>query len=184
VQAAAKASAFPPAGFTIDSAAQLATLKAQQQAALDAANPILAFWRDIVREPLQKDGDAYFAAMNEALLPGDPGKQKGFEKFKAKLVSMSPENKPKTLVLALEKPNVPDVTLKFEEPLPGTMEPGADLEFEGKVVAYTKEPFMLTLEVDPELKQLVGWTGKNPPGAAKGKGGAGKGAGKGAKGKQ
>ena len=167
VQAAAKASAFPPAGFTIDSAAQIATLKAQQQAAADAANPIPAFWRDIVREPLQKDGDAYFAAMNEALLPGEPGKTKGFEKFKAKLVSMSPENKPKTLVLALEKPNVPDVTLKFEEPLPGTMEPGAELEFEGKVVSYMKEPFMLTLEVDPELKQLVGWTGKNAPGAGK-----------------
>jgi len=167
VQAAAKASAFPPAGFTIESAQDIARAKAEEQAKLDAANPILAFWRDIVREPLQKDGDAYFAAMNEALLPGEPGKTKGFEKFKAKLISMEPANKPKTLVLGLEKPNVPDVTLKFEEPLPGTMEPGADLEFEGKVVGYAKEPFMLTLEVDYEQKQLVGWMGKNAPGAGK-----------------
>ena len=127
--------------------------------------------------------------MNEALLPGEPGKTKGFEKFKAKLISMEPATKPKTLVLGLEKPDVPDVTLKFEEPLPGTMEPGADLEFEGKVVGYKKEPFMLTLEVDPEQKQLVGWTGKNAPGATKGgkaapKGGATKAAPKGgAKGK-
>lgn len=175
VQALAKASAFPPANFTIVSAAQIATLKAQQQAALDAANPILAFWRDIVREPLQKDGDSYFEAMKGALLPGDPGKQKGFEKFKAKLISMDPPNKPKTLVLGLEKPDVADVTLKFEDALPGNMEPGADLEFEGVPVSYTKEPFMVTFEVDMEKKELVGWTGKNAPGAGKGKGPATKG---------
>jgi hypothetical protein len=185
VQAAAKVSAFPPADFTIVSAAQIATQKAQQQAALDAANPILAFWRDIVREPLQKDGDSYFAAMKGALLPGEPGKQKGFEKFKAKLISMDPPNKPKTLVLALEKPDVPDVKLVFDPPLGGTMEPGAELEFEGQPKDFQKEPFMVIFEVDMEQKQLVGWTGKNAPGAGKGKGGPGKGAGKGGtKGKQ
>jgi hypothetical protein len=180
----AKASAFPPPGFTIESGADIARHKAEEQAKADAANPILAFWRDIVREPLQKDGDSYFSAMKGALLPGEPGKQKGFEKFKAKLISMDPPNKPKTLVLALEKPDVADVTLKFEEPLPGNMEPGAELEFEGAPSDYRKEPFMVFFDVDMELKQLVGWTGKNPPGAGKGKGGAGKGAAKGAKGKQ
>ena len=76
-------------------------------------------------------GTPTLTAMKGALLPGDPGKQKGFEKFKAKLISMTPANKPKTLVLALEKPDVADVTLKFEEPLPGTWNPGAELEFEG-----------------------------------------------------
>lgn len=174
VVAAAKAGAFPPAGFTIESGADIARKKAEEQAKIDAANPILAFWRDIVREPLQKEGDAYFAAMKGALLPGEPGKQKGFEKFKAKLVSMDPATKPKTLVLALEKPDVPDVTLKFEEPLPGSMEPGAILEFEGQPDTFTKEPFMVTFLVDMELKQLVGWSGTNPKGAPKAapKGGA------------
>jgi hypothetical protein len=181
VVAAAKASAFPPAGFTIDSAAQIATLKAQQQAALDAANPMLAFWRDIVREPLVMQGDSYFEAMKGALLPGDPGKSKGFEKFKAKLISMDPPTKPKTLVLALEKPDVADVTLKFEEPLAGTMEPGAELEFEGAPASYTKAPFMVTFDVDMELKQLVGWTGKNAPGSKAAPKGAPKGAKAGAK---
>jgi len=84
---------------------------------------------------------------------------------------------------------VADVTLKFEDPLPGTMEPGADLEFEGAPSSFTKQPFMVTFDVDMELKQLVGWTGKNAPGATKGgkaapKGGATKAAPKGgAKGK-
>ena len=104
--------------------------------------------------------------MKGALLPGDPGKQKGFEKFKAKLISMSPANKPKELVLALEKPDVADVTLKFEEPLPGNMEPGAVLEFEGVPDSYTKEPFMVTFTVTAD--QLTGWTGTNPKGAPKG----------------
>ena len=170
VVALAKASAFPPANFTIKSVADIATEKALEQAKLDAANPIFAFWRDLVKEPLLKEGDAYFESTLKGFgLPGEPGKSKGFEKFKAKLISMDPPNKPKTLVLGLEKPDVADVTLKFEDPLPGNMEPGAELEFEGMPVSYTKEPFMVTFEVDMEKKELVGWTGKNAP-APKGRG--------------
>lgn len=169
VVAAAKASAFPPAGFTIKSVADIAREKAEEQAKLDAANPILAFWRDIVKDPLLKD-PSYFDAMKGALLPGDPGKAKGFEKFKATLISMDPPNKPKTLVLGLQKPDVADVTLKFEEPLAGKMEPGAQLEFEGVPDSYKPDPFMVTFLVTPD--QLVGWTGTNP--APKGRGGKGK----------
>jgi len=164
--AMAKTNPFPPEGFTIDSTSDIAVKKAQAQAAADAANPIFAFWRDIVREPLQKEGDSYFENMKGALLPGDPGKAKGFEMFKAKLISMDPPNKPKTLVLALEKPDVPDVTLTFDEPLAGTMEPGAELQFSGSPVSWKKEPFMVTFDVEP--MQLVGWTGTNPKGAPKG----------------
>jgi len=183
--AMAKANPFPPEGFTIKSSVDILREQAEKQAAIDAANPILAFWRDIVREPLLKD-DAYFDAMKGALLPGEPGKQKGFEKFKGKLISMTPATKPKELVLGLQKPDVADVTLKFEEPLPGNMEPGAELEFEGVPDSFAKDPFMVTFLVTPE--QLVGWTGKNAPGASKSKaapkGGATKGPAKGgAKGK-
>ncbi len=160
--AMAKTNPFPPEGFTIKSKSDLAVDKAKEQAAADAANPIFAFWRDLVKEPILKDGDAYFGNMKGALLPGDPGKQKGFEKFKAKLISMTPANKPKSLVLALEKPDVADVTLTFEEPLAGNMEPGAMLEFEGVPDSYTKDPFMVTFLVTPE--QLTGWTGTNPKG--------------------
>jgi len=164
----AKTNPFPPDDFTILSTSQIAVQKAQAQAAADAANPLFAFWRDLVKEPLLKDGDTYFEAMKGALLPGDPGKAKGVEMFKAKLISMEPANKPKTLVLALEKPDVADVTLTFDEPLPGTMEPGAELQFSGSPVSWKKEPFMITFDVDYEMKQLVGWTGTNPKGAPKG----------------
>jgi hypothetical protein len=165
----AKANAFPPEGFTIMSKNQIAVAAAQQQAAADAANPIFAYWRDAVKSPLLMQGDEYFANMKGALLPGEYGKSKGVEKFKAKIVSMTPENKPKELVLALEKPDVPDVTLKFDEALPGTMEPGSVIEFEGVPDSYTKEPFMVTFLV---TKEQLGdsWTGKNAPPRGKGKG--------------
>jgi len=170
--AMAKTNAFPPEGFTIMSKNQIAVAAAQQQAAADAANPIFAFWRDLVKVPLLKDdGQMYFdTVMKGAILPGEPGKAKGFEKFKAKLISMTPENKPKELVLALEKPDVPDVTLKFEEALPGNMEPGSVIEFEGVPDSYTKDPFMVTFLV---TKEQLGdsWTGKNAaPARGKGKG--------------
>ena len=81
VVAAAKASAFPPAGFTIVSGAQIAAQKAQQQAALDAANPILAFWRDLIRDPLQKDGDTFFRGNAERRRPARrPRQGEGFRK--------------------------------------------------------------------------------------------------------
>jgi hypothetical protein len=166
--AMAKTNPFPPEGFTIDSTSDIAVKTAQAQAAADAANPMFAYWRDAVKEPLIMMGDSYFENMKGATLPGDGGKAKGFDKFKAKLISMDPANKPKTLVMALEKPDVPDVTLKFEDALPGNMEPGAILEFEGQPLSYMKDPFMITFDVDMELKQLVGWTGTNPKGASKG----------------
>jgi hypothetical protein len=166
--AMARTNPFPPDGFTIKSKSDLAIEVAKKQAEADAANPIFAFWRDLVKDPLLKDGDTYFDAMKGALLPGEPGKAKGFTKFKAKLISMTPASKPKELVLALEKPDVADVTLKFEDPLPGNMEPGAELEFEGVPDGYRKEPFMVTFLVTPE--QLSGWTGTNPKAAPKGKG--------------
>jgi hypothetical protein len=180
--AMAKTNPFPPDGFTIKSKNELAIDAAKKQAEADAANPIFAYWRDAVKTPLLTMGDDYFANMKGTLLPGEYGKTKGVEMFKAKLVSMTPANKPKELVLALEKPDVPDVTLKFEEPLAGNMEPGAELEFVGEADSYRKEPFMVTFLVTPD--QLVGWTGKNAPatkgrGPARGKGGPAKSGGKG-----
>jgi len=162
--AQAKNSAFPPEGFSIESASDIALRKAQDQAKADAANPILAFWRDIVREPLQKDGDSYFENMKGALLPGGAA---GVQKFKGKIVSMTPESKPKQIVLALEQPNVPDITLELSQALPGKMEAGEELQFEGVAKSYTKQPFMVVFEVEPG--QVAGWTGKNAPKSSAGK---------------
>ena len=71
------------------------------------------------------------------------------------------------MVLAIEKSGIADAKLTFESALPGKMEPGEELEFEGTAKSFNKEPFQITFDVEKE--KLVGWTGKNAPAASKGK---------------
>jgi hypothetical protein len=156
--AQAKNSAFPPEDFSIVSAQQLAVKKAAEEEDFLKAHPDLGLWQNAIKGPLTMEGgEAYFeSTMKGTLLPGGAN---GAQKFKGKIVSMTPETKPKQIVLAIEQPNVPDVTLEMSAPLPGKMEAGEELQFEGVAKSYTKQPFMLVLEADP--KQIDGWNGKN-----------------------
>jgi hypothetical protein len=81
---------------------------------------------------------------------------------------MTPASRPKTVVVAVEKSGVADCTLTFEAALPGKMEPGEELEFEGVAKSFAKEPYMLTMTVEKD--KLTGWTGKNAPPARPGAG--------------
>ena len=155
--AEAKTNALPPGDFKVASTADIEAAKIKSEEDFAKANPMLALWQTI-KTGLTGDGsDAFWANLKDAAVPGDVP---GVTKFKGKLISMTPAIRPKELVLAVEKPDVPDVTLKFDEPLPGKMEPGSDLEFSGVAKDYTKTPYMLTLSVDKA--DLSGWTGKNP----------------------
>jgi hypothetical protein len=164
--ALAKTNPFPPEGFSIESIQQISAKKAAAEEEFLKANPMLALWQTAIKEPLTKDGgDAFFEmSMKGALLPGGAN---GVMKFKGKIISMTPETKPKQIILALEQPNVPDVTLELSEALPGKMDPGAELQFEGVAKAYTKQPFMVVFETEPS--KIEGWTGKNPPKSPAGK---------------
>jgi hypothetical protein len=147
--------------------------KIEAEAAADAANPMKTLWVKILKGGLTGDGGPAFfeGTVKEALLPGSA--TPGVTKFKGKIVSMTPANRPKEIVLGIDKADVGDATLKFEEALPGKMEVGEELSFEGKAVAYNKDPFMITFEVEKE--QLEGWTGKGGPAPAKAKPAAPKG---------
>jgi hypothetical protein len=46
-------------------------------------------------------------------------------------------------------------------PLPGKVDPGTELTFQGVPDSYTTSPFMVVFSVDKE--DLHGWTGKNAP---------------------
>ena len=156
--ALAKNSPFPPEGFSIESTHDIAMKKAAAEEDFDKAHPDLGLWQTAIKDPLTKDGgDAYFEmSVKDSLLPGGAN---GVQKFKGTIISMTPETKPKQIVLALEQPNVPDVTLELSQALPGKMEPGEELQFEGVAKSYTRQPFMVVFDVDP--KQIEGWTGKN-----------------------
>jgi tetratricopeptide (TPR) repeat protein len=145
----AKSFAAPPPGFQIKSAAQIEKERIEAEQTFDNTHPEKALWKDLKATLTAPSGDTYFETnMRDALVP----------RLKGKLVAASPASKPKELILAIEN-SAGDVTLKLDGPLPGKMEPGGEIEFEGIAKSFSKEPFMVTFET--ERTKLTGWTGKN-----------------------
>jgi hypothetical protein len=185
VLALAKTNALPPAGFTIKDVNTINKEKSDAAAAIAAAHPDTTFWKESMRDLLTgPDGQMVFdMTFKDVELPGMA--IPGVPMFKGKIVSMTPMEKPKEIVLAVYDPNVADAKLVFKTALPGTMPVGQELSFSGQLQSFTKEPFMITFLIDDPAKQLSGWTGVNakatkaPAGKAGAKGGAAKGGAKG-----
>jgi len=119
------------------------------------AHPQEALWKDLKTALTAADGSSYFdTKMKDAELPT----------LKAKVVSLEPANKPKSILVAVEdgsnNTETADATLKFEAPLPGKVDAGTELTFEGVPLSYTSSPLMVVFNVDKD--KLHGWTGKNP----------------------
>jgi hypothetical protein len=145
----AKSSPTPPAGFTIETATSIGAKKQQQEEEEAKKNPSLTLWKNIKGALTGADGANYFnTSMKDALLPTLSGK----------VVKLEPETRPKTIIMALEDGTTPDATLKFDTALPGKVEPGTTLSFEGVPESYTPNPFMVTFKVEKD--KLHGWTGK------------------------
>lgn len=150
----AKASVFPPPGFKIKSRDEI---EIEKREALAKADPALALWVSIKENLTEQGGDKYFVEnMKDALIPPE-----NMVPFKATLISHEPAKNPKILVLGIEDPQKADVTLKFEEPLPGVAPPGTALQFRGAPESFTREPFMVTFVVEKE--NLAGWPAPPPP---------------------
>jgi hypothetical protein len=145
---------MPPAGFKILDKNEIA---ASNQAKFAADNPQLALWKNIKDQLTAANGESYF---NDQLKGTAPPKLRG------KLVSIKPAIRPKELVLDLEGGNTAEVTLKLETPLPGKAEPGIEIQFQGVPSAFTKDPFMLTFDVDSKDK-IEGWPAQAAPPAKK-----------------
>ena len=95
-----------------------------------------------------------------------PGGANGITKFKGTLIQQKPALNPKELVVGITSPDTPEVTLKLETPLRGKADPGTVLQFEGVASAFTKDPFMLTFDVDSKDK-IEGWPKQAAPPAKK-----------------
>ncbi len=159
LMSSAQSSALAPTAFSIKSKADIDREKAEADRAAELANPMLGLWRNIKKELQTDNGQTYFDAnMKGAELPGGVN---GVTQFKGKLVSAMPELRPKELVLAMEDPSKPDVTLKLDSALPGKMEPGGEIAFSGVADSFRKDPLMVTFTV--EKSKIEGWTGKNAP---------------------
>ena len=150
----ARANVFPPQGFTIKSAAEI---DADKREALAKADPALALWVSIRENLTEQGGDKYFAeSMKDALIPPE-----NMVPFKATLISHEPAKNPKTLVLGIQDPQKADVTVKLEEALTGAAPAGTAIQFRGAPESFTREPFMVTFQVDKE--NLKGWPAPAPP---------------------
>lgn len=148
----AKSNPVAPADLKVDSIKKIAEDKLKKEQDEAAANPQLALWKNIKEQLTGAEGQKYFeSSMKDALLPALSGK----------VVSLDPETKPKTVVIAIENGTTGDATLKFETALPGKVDPGTVLTFEGVPASYTASPFMVTFNVDAK-EHLHGWTGTNP----------------------
>src|ERR1700676_3967500 len=145
---------MPPAGFKIKNKNEIEAEK-EEQAAKD--NPQLALWKSVKDQLIAANGEQYF---NEQM------KDHAVPKLKGKLVTMRPAIRPKELVLAIQTPDTPEVTLKLETPLPGKAEPGTEIQFEGTATEFTKDPFMLTFVVESKDK-IEGWPAQAAPPAKK-----------------
>jgi hypothetical protein len=132
----AKTSAFPPQGFKIESANEIAVRKENE---FREKNPQLALWMGIKKELTGANGDQYFDAnVKNAAVP----------KMKGTVISAKPASRSTQLVVGIENPQVPEITLKFETPLAGKPKIGSVIEFEGVPTAFTKDPFNLTFETE------------------------------------
>ncbi len=145
--AGSAAEPFPPKEFAIK------TLQQEQIEKLNdliKTNPQLAIWVQTKQALTAANGDAYF---------GSDVKDAKLAKLKGKIISHEPEVNPKKVVVGISDGNVAEVTLVMEDKtfLPGKMEAGGEIEFEGVGKEFVKDPFMLTLEVDKET--VYGWTG-------------------------
>jgi hypothetical protein len=154
LRALAVAQPMPPAGFTIQDKNQIAAANAAKLAADD---PQLALWKGIKDQLTATDGEQYFTEKLKGTAP---------PKFKGKLVSTTPAIRPKELVLAIDDADTPEVTLKLETALPGKADKGTEIQFQGVPSAFTKDPFMLTFDVDSKDK-IEGWPKQAAPPAKK-----------------
>jgi len=137
----AKASPLPPADLKIETATAIANRK---QAVFEQINPQLALWMRIKGALADTNGADYFEKeLKDSAVPP----------MKGTLLEGKPACKSKELLVAIPLPDqqgnpVPEITLKLDTPLAGKPEAGGTIQWTGVPKAFTKDPFMLTMETE------------------------------------
>jgi hypothetical protein len=137
----AKASPLPPADLKIETASAIAEKKQKE---FESTNPQLALWMRIKGALADTNGTTYFE--NEL-------KDSGVPPMKGTLLEGKPACKSKELLVAIPLPDqqgnpVAEITLKLDTPLAGKPETGGTIQWTGVPKAFTKDPFMLTMETE------------------------------------
>lgn len=175
----AKTNVFPPDGFKIESADELAA-KAEEE--LKKTNPQLALWISLKRGLAGADGQSFFETqLKDRAIPGgvEVGGTK-VDKLKGTVVSKKEglikgtkremKGSTKEIVVGITKAEMSEVTLRFEEPQMLKVEPGMEIQFNGVPVEFTADPFNVVFDVELDhisgIEKLAPAAAKKAPAAA------------------
>jgi hypothetical protein len=145
LKALAAKSPNPPPDFKVKTASEVAAAAEEE---FRTKNPQLAMWMSIKGQLADTNGQQYF---DDQLKEHDMSGENGAKLLKGTLVEAKPACNPKELKVAIPMPNAtgtptPEITLKLDVALKGKPETGGDIQFNGVPAAFTKEPFMLTMD--------------------------------------
>ena len=132
----------PPADFHILSATEIMVNKQKEFA---EKFPELALWMNIKAQLVDTNGDQYFTTqLKDTQVP----------KLKGILVEAKPACRPKELIVAVPLPDAKtpytgEIALKLDAPLTGKPDDNQEFQWsDGVPTAFTKDPFLLTFDVE------------------------------------
>jgi hypothetical protein len=102
-----------------------------------------AMWQRLKQRLAGPDGEEYFKVIKHARLP----------RFRAAVISAVIRDGLTKLTVGVTDARTPEVTILFhtgDRRVKGSPKPGTMIEFEGVAMEFTKEPFMLTVDVTRE----------------------------------
>lgn len=137
-----KQNPLPPDGFQIQTKEQV---EAQKDADFAKNNPRLALWNGIKGALSAPDGEQYFT---------DKLKDSAVPQLRGLVVEAKPSCRPKEILVSVpaganqQQAGPAEITLKLDTPLTGKPEVGSEILWEGIPTAFTKVPFMLTMDTE------------------------------------
>jgi hypothetical protein len=142
VKAQALLAPLPPPDFKIKTAAEIAL---EKQKAFMEKYPEFALWMGIKGMLTGPDADKNFGDMKDTQVKG----------LKGVVTGGNPACRSKEIVVTISDPEQatapPDtITLKLDKPLTGKPVAGTEIKWDGQPAAFTKEPFMLTMNADQD----------------------------------
>lgn len=138
---AVRQSPLPPDGFQIKTATQI---DEEKRAEFEKSNPQLAMWMKIKGALSDTDGEQYFAnQLKDAAVP----------QLRGVLIEAKPACRPRELTVAVPLPDSQqslraEIRLKLDKPLTGKPELNQEFHWQGVPSAFTRDPFLLTMDTE------------------------------------
>ena len=159
-------SAKMPDDFKVKTAREIAT---EVEEEFKTKNPQLATWMGVKGQLADTNGQQYF---DSQLKDSDMAGPNGAKLLRGTLMEAKPACRAKELLVAIPLPNaqgtpVAEIMLKLDTPLAGKVETGGDIQFNGVPTAFTKDPFMLTMDTEKAKIEGLTITPCAPPPAKK-----------------